>query len=73
MMVAELMTCRMPEDPASPVPVGGICRGMSGVLRAVIWCAIKPISPLFPIVLCLGIASLDPLGDLAHGGFCYTA
>jgi hypothetical protein len=35
-----------------------------------ICCASTPISPLFAAVLHLGIASLDPLGYLTHGGLC---
>jgi hypothetical protein len=35
MMMVELTTCRMPEDPASPVPTGGgggIHHGIHGIL-----------------------------------------
>jgi hypothetical protein len=34
---------------------------MHGVLRARIWCAITPISPLFVAVLWLGTSSLDAI------------
>jgi hypothetical protein len=43
---------------------------MHGILRAGIWCAITMISPLVTAVLWLGIASLEPLEDLTHGGLC---
>jgi hypothetical protein len=43
---------------------------MHGVLRAGIWCAITPFSPLFVVVLHLGTLSLDPLRDLTHGSLC---
>jgi hypothetical protein len=45
----------------------GTHHGMHDVLRARIWCSSTPISPLFAVVLCLGTASLDCLGDLTHG------
>jgi hypothetical protein len=48
----------------------GIRHGMHGILRAGIWCAITMISPLVTAVLWLGIASLEPLEDLTHGGLC---
>jgi hypothetical protein len=44
----------------------GICHSMHDVLWVGIWCSSIPISPLFVTVLWLGIASLDPLGDLIH-------
>jgi hypothetical protein len=50
---------------------GGIHHGVRGVLQVGVWCAIAPISPLFAVVLWPRAASLDPLGDLAHGGLCY--
>jgi hypothetical protein len=46
---------------------GGIPCGVHGILRAGIWCAITLISPLNVVVLWLGTAALDPLGDLADG------
>jgi hypothetical protein len=42
------------------------------VLRVVIWCAITLISPLPAVVLRLGAASLDSVGDSASGGLCDT-
>jgi hypothetical protein len=53
-----------------PCSAGGIRHGVRGVLRARIQCAITLISLLSVAVLWLGAASLDPLGDLAYGGFC---
>jgi hypothetical protein len=67
MIVAELVTCRVPKDPAYPILGGGIPCGVHGILRAGIWCAITLISPLNVVVLWLGTAALDPLGDLADG------
>jgi hypothetical protein len=43
---------------------------MRDVLLAAIWCAITPFSPLFAAVLWVRTASLDSLGDLAHGSLC---
>jgi hypothetical protein len=71
MTAVELATCHVPEDPASLVPVGGgVRRGVHGVLRAGICCAITPISPLVVAVLWLGTSALDPLEDFAYGGLC---
>jgi hypothetical protein len=47
----------------------GIRCAMHGILRAGLWCAIIPNSPLVDAQP--GTASLDPLGDLAHGSLCY--
>jgi hypothetical protein len=33
MTVVELVTCRVPEDPTSPVQTGGMHRAMHGVLQ----------------------------------------
>jgi hypothetical protein len=68
MTTAELATCRVPEDPASPAPMGGIRRGVSGVLRARIWCAVTLISPLAAVILWLGAASLGSFRDTAYSG-----
>jgi hypothetical protein len=40
------------------------------VACTVVWCAITLISPFSTVVLLPGTASLDPLGDLTHGGIC---
>jgi hypothetical protein len=40
------------------------------ILRAGVWCAITPISPLSAIVMWPRATTLDPLRDLAHGGLC---
>jgi hypothetical protein len=50
MIVTELATCHVPEDPTSPAP-GGIRCGVHNILRAGIWCAITSISPLPTAVL----------------------
>jgi hypothetical protein len=57
MTVAELMSCCMPQDLASPIPVW-------------VWGAITLISPLCAIVLRSGTAPLDSLRDLVHGSLC---
>jgi hypothetical protein len=41
-----------------------------GVLRVGVWHVIKPVSLLFATVLWPGAASLEPIGDLAHGILC---
>jgi hypothetical protein len=53
-----------------PCSSGGIRRGVCGALGVRIWCVIVAISPLSAAVLWPGAALLDPLGDLAYGGFC---
>jgi hypothetical protein len=71
MTSVELVTCRVLEDPSSPVSGGGgIHRGLCGILQAGVRRAITPISPLFAAVLWPGAASFDPLGDLAYSGLC---
>jgi hypothetical protein len=70
MIAAELVTCHVPKDPASPIQAGGIHCGMRNDLRAGVWCAITPISLLFAAILWPGAASLDPLGELAHDSLC---
>jgi hypothetical protein len=71
MTVVELVTCRVPEDPTSPVQAGGGCIvPCTAFYRCGVWCAIRLVSLLFAIVLWPGAASLDPLGDLAHVGLC---
>jgi hypothetical protein len=64
--------CDLPRARGSRIPCsgGGICRGVRGVLCVGVWCAIKLVSLLVAAVLRPEIASLDPLGDLAHGGLC---
>jgi hypothetical protein len=57
MTVAELMSCRMPQDLASPMPVW-------------VWGAITLISPLCATVLWSGTAPLDSLRDLVHDSLC---
>jgi hypothetical protein len=47
----------------------GIHRGVRGVLRERILCAITTISPLSAAVLRPEASSLDPLGDLTYVGF----
>jgi hypothetical protein len=47
---------------------GGIRRGVHGILRAGIWCAITSIPPLVAAVLRLGTVALDPLWDHVYGG-----
>jgi hypothetical protein len=61
----------LPRARGSRIPYsdGGIRRGMHGVLRAGILCAITPLSPLFVVVLWLGTSSLDPLGILHMAAF----
>jgi hypothetical protein len=49
---------------------GGIRLGVCAILRAGVWCAITPISPLSAIVMWPRATTLDPLRDLAHGGLC---
>jgi hypothetical protein len=69
--VVELVTCHVPEDPTSAGrEQGGIHCGLHGILRMRVRCAITLISPLSAAILCSRIAPLDPLGDLAHSGFC---
>jgi hypothetical protein len=51
-----------------PCSSGGIHRGVRGVLRVRIRCAITLISLLSIVVLWPGDASFDPLKDLAYGG-----
>jgi hypothetical protein len=45
----------------------GICHGVRGILRVMIWCAVILISPLVAAVLWLGAASLDSFRDLTQG------
>jgi hypothetical protein len=52
-----------------PCSSGGIRCGVRDVLRAGIWCAITSIA-LVVVVLWLGTAALDPIGDLAYGSLC---
>jgi hypothetical protein len=70
MIVVELVTYRVPKDPASPSLVGGIRHGVRGVLCARIWCVITLISPLAAAVLRLGAASLDSFGEPAYSSLC---
>jgi hypothetical protein len=70
MTAVELVTCRVPEDPTSPVQAEGCIVPCTAFYRCGVWCAIRPVSPLFALVLWPGAVSLDPLGDLAHVGFC---
>jgi hypothetical protein len=60
MTVPGFATGRVPKDPTSPAPVGGY-------VMVCMWCAITPISLLPAIVLRLGVASCDSLGDIAYG------
>jgi hypothetical protein len=48
---------------------GGIRLGVCGILRAGVWCAITPISPLFATVLGLELQCLTPLGILHMAAF----
>jgi hypothetical protein len=62
MMAVDLSACRLLEDLIAPIQAGDMS-----------WHALRSstlISLLFAVVLRLGIASLDPLGDLTHGGLC---
>jgi hypothetical protein len=58
MMVLELTTCRVPEDPASPALMEGY---------VVVFTLIPP---LIAIVLQPGAAQSEPFGDLAYRGLC---
>jgi hypothetical protein len=68
MIVVELATCRVPENPASPAPAGGIRRVMRNILREGIWSAVTSISLLAAAVLWLRAASLDSFEDHAYSG-----
>jgi hypothetical protein len=66
--------CDLPRSRGSRIPhsSGRIRRGVCGVLRAGVWCAITPISLLLAVVLRPETTSLDPLRDLTHGGLFVT-
>jgi hypothetical protein len=71
MTAVNLVTCRVPEDPAPPPPFK---RGDTS------WCVRHSTSGalvchhtdffLFAIVLWIVAVSLDPHGDVAHGSLC---
>jgi hypothetical protein len=70
MTVALLATNRVPMDPMSPSPGGGIHRGVLGVLHRMIWYTPASIPPLAAAVLWLGAASFDSFGDPTYCGLC---
>jgi hypothetical protein len=70
MTTVELVTCHVPADPTSPVPVGGGVRGgLRDVLRARVWCAITSIPLLFAVVLWPRTAPPDPSRTLHIAAF----
>jgi hypothetical protein len=48
----------------------GIHRGVRGVLRVMLWCAITSISSLVVVLLQLGAASPDSFGDPTYSCLC---
>jgi hypothetical protein len=66
MTVTKLAICRVPKDPTSPAPAGGIRRVMGGILRAGIWSVVTSISLVATIVLWLGDASIDSFATLCE-------
>jgi hypothetical protein len=66
MTASEHATCHVPEDPASHVYTGEYVMACAAFYE---WCAITLISLLFATALQPETASLNPLGDLVHGGF----
>jgi hypothetical protein len=62
----------LPRAQGSRIPCvsGGICRGLRGVLRAWVQCAIAPISLLSATVLWFGTPPLDPLWNLVYSSLC---
>jgi hypothetical protein len=69
MTVVELATCCLPEDPASPAPTRGDTPWRAWRSTSEDSVCHHTDSSLSIDVLWPGAASLDPLGDLAYGGF----